>query len=210
MKRLLTFFFVSFLAISCYGQSFEGKVVYKNTYNSKLPNVTDEQITLMMGSNLEYFVKGGSYKSVGNGSLFQWQIYTNKTNRLYTKMSNSDAPSIQDASEVADEVLKVELKKDVAEILGYKCDEVIFTLKEGTERYLFSSKLSLDPDAFVNHKFGNWHRFLSISKSLPLRSVIDNGRYRLESVATEVKRMELPDNLFELPPGVQTMKNPNE
>jgi len=44
----------------------------------------------MMGSTQEYLIKGGDYKSIANGTLVQWQLFINKDNKLYNKMSNSE------------------------------------------------------------------------------------------------------------------------
>lgn len=72
MTKTITFLLLTFFAITSFGQTFEGKIVYKNSYKSKMPNMTDEQFTTMMGSTQEYFIKNGDYKSVANGSFFQW------------------------------------------------------------------------------------------------------------------------------------------
>ena len=87
-----------------------------------MPNVTDQQFTTMMGSTQEYFIKNGDYKTVADGSLFQWQIYVNKDNKLYSKMANSETLLWNDGSTNTDEILKAEVNKGVTEILGYKCD----------------------------------------------------------------------------------------
>ena len=88
--KLLAFYILPITL--CLGQTFEGKVVYENKYKSKIPNLTDDQFTTMMGTVQEYLIKGGNYKSTMNGTFFLWQLYINKDNKLYTKMSNS--PSI--------------------------------------------------------------------------------------------------------------------
>ena len=208
MTKTITFLLATLFAITSFGQTFEGKIVYNNTYKSKIQNVTDEQFTTMMGSTQEYFIKNGDYKSVANGSLFQWQIYVNKDNKLYSKLANSETLLWNDGATNPDEILKAEINKGVTEILGYKCDELILTCKSGTQKYYFNTKLSVDPKLFVNHKFGNWYDFLSMSNSLPLKSIVDNAQFTLESIATEVKEMKLDKTFFELPADSKTIKNP--
>jgi hypothetical protein len=208
MTRTITFLVATFLAITSFGQRFEGKIVYKNTYKSKIPNVTDEQFTTMMGSTQEYFIKNGDYKSVANGTVFQWQLYVNKDNKLYSKMVNAETLLWNDGATNPDQILKAEINKGVTEVLGYKCDELVLTCKSGIQKYYFNAKLSVDTKLFVNHKFGNWHAFLSQSNSLPLKSIVDNGQFTLESVATEVKEMKLDKTFFDLPADTKTMKSP--
>lgn len=208
MTKTITFLLASLFTITSFGQTFEGKIVYKNTYKSKMPNVTDEQFTQMMGSTLEYHIKNGNYKSVTNGSFLLWQLYVNKDNKLYNKMANAEPLLWNDGAVNSDEVLKAEVNKGVTDILGYKCDELILTCKSGTQKYYFNTKLSVDTKLFINHKFGNWYDFLSKSNSLPLKSIIDNGQFTLESVATEVKVMKFDNTFFELPANAKTNKSP--
>jgi hypothetical protein len=208
MKKAIVIIFTVLTTMTVFGQSFEGKIFYANTYKSKNPKMTDQQWTSMMGSTQEYLIKGGDYKSIANGTLVQWQLYINKDNKLYNKMSNSETAFWNDASVQGDEVLKVEVNKGVTEILGYKCDEVIFTCKSGLQKYYFNSKLSVDTKLFANHKFGNWFDYLSKSNSLPLKSVIETAQFTMESVATEVKPMKLDTKILELPAGIKTEKSP--
>jgi len=208
MTKTITFLLATLFAITSFGQTFEGKIVYKNNYKIKMPNMTDEQFTTMMGSTQEYFIKNGDYKSVANGSFFQWQLYINKDNKLYSKMSNSETLLWNDAATNPDEILKTEINKGVTEILGYKCDEIVLTCKSGIQKYYFNTKFSVDTNLFTNHKFGNWYDFLLKSNSLPLKSIIDNSQFTLESVATEVEEMKLDKTLFDLPTDSKTMKSP--
>lgn len=208
MKKTITFLLVTIFAISSYGQNFEGKIVLKNSYKSKMPNVTDEQLTGMMGSMQEYFIKNGDYKSVSNGSFFQWQLYVNKDNKLYNKMASSETLLWNDGATNPDEILKTELNKDATEILGYKCDEIILTCKSGVQKYYFNTKLSVEAKLFANHKFGNWYEFVRKSNSLPVKSIIDNTQFTVESIATEIKEMKLEKTFFELPVDATIMKSP--
>ncbi|MEI6524242.1 MAG: hypothetical protein WCO37_12185 [Bacteroidota bacterium] len=105
MKKAIVIIFTVLATINVFGQNFEGKIFYTNSYKSKNPKMTDQQWTSMMGSTQEYLIKGGDYKSIANGTLVQWQIYINKDNKLYNKMSNSETALWNDASIQGDEIL---------------------------------------------------------------------------------------------------------
>lgn len=199
---------MTFSILAGFGQHFEGKITYRNAYKSKMPNVTDEQFTGMMGSTQEYFIKGGDYKSLFNGSLLQWQLYINEDNKLYTKMSDSEAAIWNDGAMNSDEVLKSEINKEVVDILGYKCDELILTCKSGMQKYYFNTKLSVDAKLFANHKFGNWYDFVSRTNSLPLKFIYDSPQFYLESIATDVHSEPIDKSLLTLPVGTKTEKSP--
>jgi hypothetical protein len=207
MKKLLTFALTVLIA-TVFGQNFQGRIVYQNTYVSKLPNVTSEQFTSMMGSTQTYIIKGGDYKSSANGTFFQWQLYINKDNKLFNKMSNSETVLWNDGATNPDEVLKVEVNKNVTEVLGYKCDEVVLTCKSGTQKYYFNSKIGVDISLFTGHLYGNWYDYLKVAKALSLKSVIDNAQFTLTCIATEVKELKLDDKEFQLPENVKTAKSP--
>lgn len=191
-----------------FGQDFEGKVIYKNEYKSKIPNVTNEQFTSMMGTTQEYLIKGGNYKSVSNGTLFQSQLYINKDNKLYTKMASSTSFLWNDGSVNPDEIVKIEINKGVLEVLGYLCDELILTCKSGVQKYYFSSQPSVDSKLFEKHNYGNWSEIMSRTNALPLKMIIDNPQFTLACLATEIVPMNLDDKMFELPVGSKIEKSP--
>lgn len=202
-KTLLLLLAVLCMATS-FAQTFEGKITYKNKYKSKMPNVTDAQLTSMMGGKYEYFTKNGDYKATTNGLMLQWQLYVNKDNKLYNKMASSEALTWYDGAVNKDSILKVELNEGVTDIIGYKCDELIFTCTSGVQKYYFNKKIAADPKLFVNHKFMNWYEYISRSNALPLKAVVDNAQFTWESIATEVQEIKLEKAFFELPAGVAT------
>ena len=84
MKNTLSTFLLLTLSVAVIAQNFEGKIIYQNTFTSKIPNVTDEMLTQMMGTSLEYILKEGNYKTSSNGTFLLWQLYVQKDNKLYT------------------------------------------------------------------------------------------------------------------------------
>ena len=79
--------------------------------------------------------------------------------------------------------------------------------KSGVQKYYFNSKIAVDPKLFENHKYGNWYDYLSKSNSLPLKLVVNNNQFTLESIAVEVKEMKLDKTIFELPANAKIIKS---
>lgn len=208
MIKIIAFAITAFLSLVSYGQHFEGKIVYKNSYTSKTPGVTDEQFNSMLGSVQEYYFKDGDYKSVFNGSMLESQLYLSKDNKLYSKMSNAEEFLWNDGAVNPDEVLKSALNKGVIDILGYTCDELILTCKSGTQKYYFNSKLSVNTEMFKNHKLGNFYEVLSRTNSMPLKVVMETEQFAVESIATEIISTKLEKSFFELPANAKTIKSP--
>jgi hypothetical protein len=208
MKLTLIALFFSLLSVTGFAQSFEGQITYSNNIKSKVLSLTDQQFTAMLGDTQQYYIKGGDYKATTNGTFAQWQLYINKDNKLYNKMSNSAAVLWNDAAVNQDTVYSSEINKNVIEILGYKCDEIILHCKSGIQKFYFSSKFPVDTKLYSNHQYDNWYYYLTKTNSLPLKIVIDNAQFTLESVATALEPMKLDTSTFALPAGVTLAKSP--
>lgn len=206
MTRALIFYLVTLISLNSSAQYFEGKIIYNVTYKSKSPQVTNEQLATMLGTRQQYFVKGGDYKTISNGTLGEWQLYIHSENRLYNKEPDSKVLHWNDGSIYDDPVLSAEVNKNVTEILGYKCDELILTCKSGVQKYYFSNLLGVDYLLYEKHKYGNYDKYTSTAKALPLKLVIETKMFIMESVATEVHPQELYKELFVLPPDVKRAK----
>lgn len=209
ITRFILLFLISILTLTnSFAQNFEGKIIYSNKYKSKTTTMPDDQFTFMMGTTQEFSIKGGDYKSSLNGKLVQWQIYINQDNKLYTKMSNVSSILWKDASISDNEVLTSEINKNVIEILGYMCDELVLTCKSGVQKFYFNSALKVDPALYANHKFLNWNEVMLKSNALPLKIILGTAQFDLESIAVEIKPMVLDKTLFELPGDSKLEKSP--
>jgi hypothetical protein len=58
MKLLI--FLLSISTLNGFAQNFEGKITYSNSYKSKIPNLSDDQLSSIMGTTQEYYIKGGN------------------------------------------------------------------------------------------------------------------------------------------------------
>lgn len=196
MKLIL---FVISVCHLIYPNSFEGKIKYQNTYKSKVPNVTSEQFDEMMGTVQEYFIKGDKYKSIGNGSFSQWQLYIPLENRLYSKLAISDTIYWVDGKSNPDEVVSFELQKGKENILGFMCDALVLQTNTGQTTYYFSEKVKTNSELFKDHLYGNWAFMTKQTGSLPLKTVMETPQFTLVSIAKEINEMKIEDNFFDLP-----------
>ncbi len=187
---------------------FEGKILYDNTYKSKNMLMPSGMWNSMMGSKGEYFIKGGNYKLISNGSLNKWQLYISEHNKIYSKISSSSSIYFNDGEIHTDVVQKIESNKGIIEILGYTCDEVILTCKTGVQKFYFNSELAVNTKLFEKHQFVNWHEYLKEAHALPLKRIVNTSHFTMESIATEVTIMKIEDSIFELPAGIDLKKNP--
>jgi len=200
MKQKL-FLPVIFLLLTkiVFAQSFEGEIIYLNSYKSKAANFSDQQVQSMMGNQEEYYLRAGDYKIVMNGSVVSTYYYHAKENKLYTEFQDGDRMYWSDAAVNNDSVLSFEVKKNVGKILSYSCDEVILHTRKGTQIYDYAPQLVVDASLFANHKFNNWYDYLKVAKAVPLKMVVEQDQIIITSEAIAVKPIKLNDDLFVLP-----------
>jgi len=216
MNRILFIFKTSFVLLSFLFQSvsaqtasptFEGEIVYSNTYKSKNPKLKDQQLASMLGPTHYYYIKDGNYKTLTNGMFAQWQLYRNKENRIYNKMTHTDTVFWLNAAEHDDAVLSIKFTPGVTVILGYKCDELILTCRSGVQKYYFNSTLKVNAKLFAQHAFANYSMYISRANAVPLKTIIEDVEFTMESVATEIKPKKLETSFFDLPPGTKITKS---
>lgn len=189
------------LSLNVFSQSFEGRITYAVRYLSKMSNVSDEQLSQMMGSEQLFYIKGAKYKSVVNGSALEYLLYLPDSNKLYTKTPGSEVLLMGDASTNSDEIESTVVNKRVDTVLGFICDEVILKCKSGVQKYYYHSKFRIDTRLFAGHKAANWAAFLSVAGALPLKMVIENEQFVVESTAISYNSETITDAVFKLPVG---------
>jgi hypothetical protein len=200
--RELIIFLANFIFLSSitYGQNFEGEVIYANTFTSKMPGISDNKLASIIGSKQEYYIKNERYKSVTDG-MITFQLYDKITNRVYNKANNSDTLYWFSATINTDEVMEYEIKNNQAEILGKPCSALVAKTKTGVTTYYYNNEYKVDSAAYKEHNYGNWAFFVLKTGALPLKTVIENDQFRMESTAVEVKPIKLQDNFFEIKSG---------
>jgi hypothetical protein len=207
MKITATILLTCLSATSFAQSAFEGEIIYHNKFISKIPNVTGEQIGMMIGTTQEYFIKDASYKSRINGSIMVLQLYDPKTNRLYNKKPASDTLYWIDAASSSGDVVNYEIFKNKEKVLGLDCDALVVYTKNDTTTLYYSPKYKAEASLYAKHNYGNWFFFLSKSGALPLKTVFRSRQFIMESVAVEVKPMQLTNNYFAIPPGAPLKKS---
>lgn len=197
-----TIFFIQFFLLTStlsFSQDFEGQITYGNNYRSNIENISDLQLTAMMGEIQEFYIKNGNYKSILSGNYLLWQLYRNKENKLYNKFAQSLAIMWNDCKENSDSIISTIINKNVVEILGYRCDELIVRSTSGVQKYYYNEKIKADDKLFIFHKYSNWDKVVLLTKSLPLKTIIENNQYSFESIAIKIKEYNLEDSMFILP-----------
>jgi len=186
MNKYKLLFLFLLATLNGYSQkTFEGEIIYQNIFESKIASVSSEQMKALIGEKQEYFIKSGNYKSYTNGMGITLQLYIGETNKLYNKTSRSDTLYWFNANLNTDTVITSKLIKSREKILNEDCDALILTTNSGQTTYFFTQKYPVD-----------WNYYLSKAKAVPLKIIIENKQFRMESIAQKIEAMELPEEFF--------------
>jgi len=210
MKIFLTLLLMCCITAGVFAQKkFEGVVTYSATYKSHIANVTDDQIRHYFGATQLFYVKGANSKYEYPNSLWmKWSLFVPKEKRVYDMQVKSDSALWYSVVVDHDTIAKTELKKNDTTILGYPCDRVTFTSKDGMQQvYYYNAKFAIDPELYADFKEVNYYDYLKIAKAVALKVVFIGHDFTETMIATEIKPMPLDDKLFELPPGINIGKN---
>jgi len=181
-----------------FSQSFEGTITYANRYKSKSTQVTDEQLSSMMGTTQEYYIKGGDYKSAFNGGFIKMQLYKAKENKSYTLTAKSDSLYWEDYGNNKDVATSFEVEKAKETILGQLCDVITVITPKSRTSYFYTSKYGINPGLFIKHQYGNWYYMVSRAKAVPLKTVYEDAQLVLTSTAVKITATSLSDSTFSL------------
>jgi hypothetical protein len=192
---------LSLFAIKGSAQSFEGEIIYHNVFKSSIPNLNAEQLCLLIGTEQQYFIRGGNYKSLINSQAINMQVYDAATNRIYSRTPKSDTLYWIDASINNDSLISYEIRKNAATILHYPCDAIIMKVRSGTMTLYYNRALLLEGVRYRRHGYENWAFYAAHTNALPLKIIIESSQLRMERTATEIRPMKLGQDFFTITPG---------
>ena len=135
------------------------------------------------------------------------QQYDYKTNRIYNRTPKTDTLYWFDASTNTDEVTSYEIRKNAGKVLGNNCDAIIMKTRTCTTTIFYSPKYKVDSTLYTRHHYSNWTFYVSKTGALPLKTIIETGQFKMESTATEIKKLQLSDDYFKIDPSTPTEKS---
>lgn len=210
LKSLRLVFAISIivLPIKVKAQFFEGVITYHVQYQSRIPGMSDQLLTKMMGSVQTFHIKANRYLTLMNGEMMVMQLYEPKENKLYFQTTESDTLLWMDGAKNGSPILKTERDKNGGKILGYDCEKIIFSTKTGKETYWFASALKADVVGMSRHAYNNLAAFLKESGALPLKMIVEQADLVLTMEAKAVQMQKLGDTFFDLPPKIVAIPAP--
>lgn len=218
MKKTL-FGIIAVLTYSLtFGQSFEGKLIYKVEFDIKTQKIgsfeiTKEQVIEKMKKEGEYFdsitvtFKNGNYLKEDNSNLEKRIIYKSTLNKIYTFQKDFEYVLITDANKF--NALNLKFKEPKIEkidslkiINGNNCKLLKLSWdKLGDEYYFYNPEIAkLDTKLFNKHNYEYLNTILGITNSYPLEIIKKISNFiSVKMTLIDIKEDKIEDSLFELP-----------
>src|SRR5690606_3340948 len=81
-KRIIVFLFLVIANHVLFAQ-FSGKVTYRDSYESKNPNISSLEFEKYVGSKREFYIQGSFYKTINYGEITSVTLYRGDENKIY-------------------------------------------------------------------------------------------------------------------------------
>jgi hypothetical protein len=207
MKALkLTLIFLLILTIHCFGQQFNGCVVYKVEIKNPMPcEVSDSAYFEMLGGKSSYFkecyFKNSDYKSVTytTDSPKSNELLDLTNNNLFSYIEGSDSATYKDISSTPIQINEIVRNSETEKIIGIDCQSIIFKTSMGNITYYYSDKYKISADRFAQFKHGLIDRYFLETNAVPLKIETKNAFIHTIESAIKIDTDELSDDVFKLP-----------
>lgn len=196
------------LALQSQSGTFEGEIQYALKFHDNTGTMSDQQAVQLLGTEQAYSIKSRRYRSEMNGLLQATQVYTGG-DTLYSLMKGVNAILFTRVNTNPDSLISYEIKPLGEKIAGYACDLLEIKSRDGLLQYWFSKDVVVNSADFQGHQYGFWKLSLELTGgALPLKSINDTKKMRMEIVAVAVRAGKVDDAQFVLPTGLPLVPSP--
>ncbi|MEL6719162.1 MAG: hypothetical protein AAFO82_02620 [Bacteroidota bacterium] len=175
---------------------FEGKIIYDQVVKDKPGHSTG--MSEVLGKEQTYFIKGNHYKTALSGNIPITQYYLGGDS-IYTKVTGVPNLFWIDATLPHDEITNYQITENAATINGILCHRLFVEAAKETATYYYSPLYQADPASFRKHEYGFWRFCIEKTRALPLKTISDTEKTRIEITAKSILPMKLEQEDFELP-----------
>lgn len=214
-KRIL-FFALLTLSTFTYGQSFEGTLMYKVTYDIKVDSsfgISKNQLIETLKKTDDYFdtlvvhIKNGSYEKLTNSKNKKRIVYKPSERKLYTLEDGFEFALILDTKKYI--AFDIEFEKpiitqndSITTIAGKDCKSISLNWEGfGEEVYFYNdSFLKIDPELFKGHQYEYFYEILQYTKSYPVQiNKSLNQLMEIQMTLIDYKTQDINDSSFDIP-----------
>lgn len=198
---------ISFDTFSQDKESFEGIIIYENIFESKVDSISSSHFENAYGKQTKYVLdKNGDYINLYKGSYITIQLFKKKDDIIYTVLTGRDTIFYNKTTEKIDDISNIKQTKKQISVLDKNCDEITYETSTTKYKYYYSNEFFIDPKLYSNHYLGNWNKIVEITKSFPMKVILETDYFIMTSTAISVKKGTVEKRLFSLPPNIPVSK----
>lgn len=184
------------------GASFEGEVIYVNTYIVHDQNLSIDSLRRHRGDSVILLMKAGNYKLVTTGKKRVTSIYDGEGNIWYVYDNRYDSVlAVSGLMHTKKSLLFDEPRDSDEKVMGFECRSVVMTWNSGRNIYYYNEGLAIDADLFTGHNIDGWNRYCEISKSVPLMIKYENKGFTVVQKAVLIKERQVEMREIQVPLG---------
>lgn len=193
LTLILTLFLIS---------SFEGEIVYVNTYTPSDPEAPVNPSWTELGDTTRFLIKHGRYKMTFNGKKQSTAIYFGEKNLWYFFTNINDTILAMPADIIARDSYTFDTPQNSDEVLlGLKCKSVVANSRLGRTTYYYNEEIGIDPSGFLGHNLDGWYHYCTLTRSLPLLVKYEFKGYTQIQRAIALHPRKVDDSEFEIASG---------
>lgn len=208
MRNILQLTLLIITSLS-FGQSFEGRVIYKTTMENPNPEMFTDSVFKekilkpVLGEQgfmlQKYYYKGNKFMSETSTGLENgFELYSPEQKKIFAWKENSKEAIVKKTNEHPEMDAFVEFveTKETDTILNIPCKKILLKSKMGTAELWFNSEyLKIDPENYSEFKLDHKNLIFEKYGCLPLK--IKAMSFNIEVI--EFQAMEVTDERFKLP-----------
>jgi hypothetical protein len=207
MNKFIIIVLISFNTFSQNKESFEGIIIYENTFISKIDSISNSHFENAYGKQTKYVLdKNGDYINLYKGSYITIQLYKKKEDIIYTLLTGRDTIFYNKTNEKTDDISNIKETEKQILVLDKNCNEIIYETSTSKYKYYYNNDFYIDPKLYSNHYLGNWNQIVGITKSFPMKVILETDYFIMTSTAISVKKGAVEKQLFSLPPNIPISK----
>ena len=132
--------FLSYNSFSQNKESFEGIILYENTFKSKIDSISSSHFENAYGKQTKYILaKNGDYLNLFKGSYITVQLYKNKEDNIYTVLTNRDTIFYNKVTEKKGDISNLKTSLEETIILDKNCIEISFETETSKYKYFYNN-----------------------------------------------------------------------
>lgn len=204
---------ISLFTSLIYGQSFEGKLIYKVEFKINMEGISKNDMIDHMKRSGEYFdtlvikIKNGNYEKLVNSANSKRIVYKSDSNKIYNFDTGFEYVLITNAKKYGSTNIEFEKPEIIqndstVSVLGQECKSITLNWDNlGRETYFYNeSFLKINPELFQEHNFEYFNEVLKLTKSYPTQiNKTLNNFIEIRMILISYSDEKIEDSSFEIP-----------